>query len=261
MKQDTFYFSHDYNARNDPKIKALLRKHGLLGYGIFWSIVEDLYNNANALPTDYESIAFDLRVNEDIINSIVLDFDLFQVDGNLFGSLSIQKRLDERELKSNTARDNANKRWKGNATVMQPHSKGNAIKERKGKDIKEKEIVLEFPFFSSDFVNAWETIIKEPKWKKKSLNALQESLNILKGYSEPVAIAMIKKAIEGNWQGLYPIKTEQVIQTNASSKLMSNLDPLLFDTYKDYVDACRAEDRKPCYAELYDQLKYESTKK
>jgi len=139
MKQDTFYFSHDYNARNDPKIKALLRKHGVLGYGTFWAIVEDLYNNANALPTDYESIAFDLRVSEELIKNIILDFDLFQVDGNLFGSLSIQKRLDERSKKSEKARDNANKRWERNATAMPTHSESNAIKESKGEDIKVKE--------------------------------------------------------------------------------------------------------------------------
>ena len=41
MPKDTFYFSHDYNARNDEKIKRLIRKHGMQGYGVFWSIVED----------------------------------------------------------------------------------------------------------------------------------------------------------------------------------------------------------------------------
>ena len=46
MPKDTYYFSHDYNCRNDEKIKRLLRKHGMSGYGIFWSIVEDLYNNS-----------------------------------------------------------------------------------------------------------------------------------------------------------------------------------------------------------------------
>ena len=43
--KDTFYFPHDYNSRTDEKIKLLIRKHGIEGYGIFWAIVEDLYNN------------------------------------------------------------------------------------------------------------------------------------------------------------------------------------------------------------------------
>ena len=140
MSKDTFYFSHDYNARNDPKIKALIRKHGLCGYGLFWAVVEDLYNNANALPTDYESIAFDLRTNPDVIESLINDFELFVIEGDIFGSLSIQKRIDERNAKSTKARDNANKRWNKDANAMPPHSKRNAIKESKVKENKESKV-------------------------------------------------------------------------------------------------------------------------
>jgi hypothetical protein len=77
MKKDTYYFSHDFNARNDSKIKKLISRHGIAGYGIFWAIIEDLYNNTNVLPTDYESIAYDLRTDHDTILSIINDFDLF----------------------------------------------------------------------------------------------------------------------------------------------------------------------------------------
>jgi len=139
MPKDTFYFSHDYNARNDEKIKRLIRKHGMIGYGIFWSIVEDLYNNANALHLDYEGIAYDLRSDSDTVSSVINDFDLFVFDVNSFGSLSVQKRLDERNDKSIKARESANKRW-NNANALQMHSDSNAIKERKGKEIKGKEI-------------------------------------------------------------------------------------------------------------------------
>jgi hypothetical protein len=139
MPKDTFYFSHDYNARNDEKIKRLIRKHGMIGYGIFWSIVEDLYNNANALHLDYEGIAYDLRSDSDTVFSVINDFDLFVFDVNSFGSLSVQKRLDERNDKSIKARESANKRW-NNANALQMHSDSNAIKERKGKEIKGKEI-------------------------------------------------------------------------------------------------------------------------
>jgi uncharacterized protein YdaU (DUF1376 family) len=140
--KDTYYFSHDYNTRTDAKIKRLLSKHGMLGYGVFWSIIEDLYNNANALPTDYESIAFDLRTNEMIVKSIVNDFDLFIIDGELFGSISVQRRLDERNEKSTKARESANKRWnktEKDANALQTQCEPNAIKESKLKEIKEKK--------------------------------------------------------------------------------------------------------------------------
>jgi len=139
MPKDTFYFSHDYNARNDEKIKRLIRKHGMIGYGIFWSIVEDLYNNANALRTDYEGIAYDLRSDCEVVASVVNDFDLFIFDGDFFGSNSVQERLDQRNNKSESARKSASYRW-GNANAKQTLSEGNAKKERKGKEIKGKEI-------------------------------------------------------------------------------------------------------------------------
>ena len=141
MPKDTFYFSHDYNARNVEKIKRLIRKHGMQGYGVFWSIVEDLYNNANALRTDYEGIAYDLRTDSDLVASVVNDFDLFVFDGEYFGSNSVQERLDQRNDKSEKARKSASYRWE-NANALQPQSDSNAKKERKGNEIKGKETII-----------------------------------------------------------------------------------------------------------------------
>jgi hypothetical protein len=143
MSRESFYFSHDYNSRADNKVKRLLLKHGMEGYGVFWAIVEDLYNNANALPLDYDCIAYDLRTQCDIVKSVINDFELFIFDGNFFGSTSVERRLKERNKKSETARQSAIKRWgkcKRNAKAMQTQCEGNAIKERKGKDIKENKI-------------------------------------------------------------------------------------------------------------------------
>ena len=139
MPKDTFYFSHDYNVRNDEKIKRLIRKHGMQGYGVFWAIIEDLYNNANALRTDYDGIAYDLRSDSDIVKSVINDFDLFVFDGEFFGSKSVQERLEQRNSKSESARKSASYRWK-NANALQTQSEGNAKKERKGKEIKGNKI-------------------------------------------------------------------------------------------------------------------------
>lgn len=144
MAKETFYFSHDYNARVDEKIKALIRKHGMAGYGVYWSIVEDLYNNANALQTDYEGIGYDLHTDATIIKSVINDFGLFVFDGDKFGSMSVQRRIDARNEKSQAARASATYRWtkqKHDANAMRTQCECNAIKERKGKEKKEKEIV------------------------------------------------------------------------------------------------------------------------
>jgi hypothetical protein len=111
------------------------------GYGVFWSIVEDLYNNANALRTDYEGIAYDLRTDSDLVASVVNDFNLFVFDGEYFGSNSVQERLDQRNDKSEKARKSASYRWE-NANALQPQSDSNAKKERKGKEIKGKETII-----------------------------------------------------------------------------------------------------------------------
>jgi len=145
MSKQTFYFSHDYNVRNDEKIKILIRKHGMIGYGIYWAIVEDLYNNANALRTDYDGIAFDLRVDSEIVASVVQDFDLFEISGNFFGSKSVKRRLDERNIKSVKARESASYRW-SNANALRPESDRNAIKERKGKESKGKILTLKINY-------------------------------------------------------------------------------------------------------------------
>ena len=139
MSKETFYFSHDYNARNDIKIKRLIVKHGYEGYGLYWAIIEDLYQNANAIPLDYDCIAYDLRANSDMIKSIINDFDLFQVEEDKFGSLSVQRRLDKRNEKSLKARQSAMKRWGGNANALRQKCEGNAIKESKVKESKVKD--------------------------------------------------------------------------------------------------------------------------
>ena len=144
MSRESFYFSHDYNARHDPKIKKLILKHTMTGYGIFWAIVEDLYNNANALPLDYDCIAFDLHTECEVVKSIINDFDLFVIKDGFFGSSSVERRLDERNNKSESARQSAFCRWgkkKTDANAMRTQCDSNAIKERKGKERKRKEFI------------------------------------------------------------------------------------------------------------------------
>ena len=152
--KETFYFSHDYNARTDEKIKKLIKKHGMTGYGIYWSIVEDLYNNENSMRTDYDSIAYDLRSENEVIKSIINDFGLFSIEDDFFGSESIERRLDERSERSEKARQKAFKRWRmdvnDDAKVLTSDAaalkndttvtKTDAGKERKVKDIKGDDI-------------------------------------------------------------------------------------------------------------------------
>jgi hypothetical protein len=139
MTKETFYFSHDYNARSDAKIKKLIYQHGMQGYGIYWAIIEDLYNNDNCLELNFGLLSYELRSDEEIIKSIINDFELFQVSHETFYSNSIQDRLEMRNQKSEKARTNASKRW-NDANAMQTQCDGNALKERKVKERKVNSI-------------------------------------------------------------------------------------------------------------------------
>ena len=187
----TYYFQHDYNARNDPKLQALMIKYGLAGIGAFWCIVEMLYEQDGTLPiTSISSIAYTLHVDEEMLKNIVCKMDLFECNKKIFWSRSVRKRLGLINEISDIRRKAAEKRWKSNkndnanamqmqcksnakaqkndANAMQTECKCNAIKEKeiKGNDIKditptpcarsarEEELFQEFGQMQS----AWEEI-------------------------------------------------------------------------------------------------------
>ena len=168
---NTYYFSHDYNARTDTKIKQLIRKQGMCGYGLYWALVEDLYNNDNSLPLDLEGLAYEYRIDTEAIRSVLRDFDLFCIDKDVFSSLSVKERLEMRNNKSNKARDNANKRWNKteDANAMPPHSKRNAIKEKK---VKEK-IYREFDHLS---ISQKEFDVLAKKYTKEQVDGILDNI-------------------------------------------------------------------------------------
>lgn len=194
--KDTFYFSHDYNTRQDIKIRKLLFKHGYLGYGLFWAIIEDLYNNANALPIDYESMAYELRVDVGVLTSVINDFGLFVISKKTFGSVSIEKRLDERNLKTTKAKQSAFARWdkvRKDAELLRTHQERNAKKDiNETKDtnqsIESIEIKDENPQISTEIL---------PPTENNNLSLESEKENTLTlGAGENLAVAAICSVAE-----------------------------------------------------------------
>ena len=80
MMKDTFYFQHDYNARNDPKIIKLMRVHGLAGVGAYWCIVEQLYQNGGKLPMTLRTRTMKSHCSFDTCREILLANDLSAVN-------------------------------------------------------------------------------------------------------------------------------------------------------------------------------------
>lgn len=140
--KEAFYFSHDYHARSDTKIVKLLQYEKLEWYAIFWMLVEMLYENDWYIEKDYERIAFDMRTECERIANVVEKYWLFNIDNNMIFSNSVLRRLCERKERSKKAKESAEHRWNKpkNANALRTQSDRNAIKERKGKEIKGKEI-------------------------------------------------------------------------------------------------------------------------
>lgn len=141
MSKETFYFSHDCNARNDDKLIAVRMRHNAKGYGIYFMILERLGESSNNMSVaDYNVIAYDLRVGSDEVKSIVEDFDLFEFtdDRKFFYSKRFKDQADKRKEKSEKARKSADARWSKDANEMRTHSEGNANKEKESKEEKKK---------------------------------------------------------------------------------------------------------------------------
>ena len=142
MSKETYYFTHDYNARADRKLVNVIMKHGMQGIGVYWCLVEMLYEEGGYMPTEYDRISFELRTDTKVIQSIILDFELFKTDADKFWSDSVLDRLQERCDKSEKARESINKRWKKHredTNVIRTNEDRNTKKESKGKENKEKE--------------------------------------------------------------------------------------------------------------------------
>ena len=239
-KENTFYFTHDYNARSDSKIKRLLSKHGCMGYGLYWAIIEDLYNNANVMQLDYESIAYDLRTEESVVKSVINDFDLFVIYDDFFGSNSVQRRLDERDSKSKKASESAQERWRRNADALRAQSDSNAIKESKGKEIKVKEIKinniserkLEFastlemylPIYGRDFLNDFYFYWTEPNQSNtKFRKELQKTWSLERRLE---TWAKNDSKFKNNGKPHEKSKTEQIIENSYKAQ------PIIEDYFK-----------------------------
>lgn len=136
MTKYSYYFPHDDNAHNDPKL-VKLSMSGWDLVGLYWAIVGMLHEQGGWLPNDPSTHAFALRVDMERI-AILINFpELFIHKDKMFSSNRVLENLKIRHEKREKAQISALKRW-NNASAMRTHSDGNAIKKEK----KEKKVFL-----------------------------------------------------------------------------------------------------------------------
>jgi len=166
MNKNCQYFPHDYNSRTDPKLVKLAMKLGMEGIGIYWCIIEILYEQNGYVTLDnIEAIAFELHTECDRIKNVLQDFNLFKFKDERFFSESILRRLKERKSKSEKTRKSAETRWnkvrEDDTNALQSQSECNAIKEKESKVNKRKEKKIEYTEFVSMLPKEYEKLIQE----------------------------------------------------------------------------------------------------
>ena len=82
MKKDAYYFPHFSNARNDRKLKRVIKELGVEGYGIYFMILEVLRDQTNfKYPmADIDLLADEFFTSEAKIRTVVCNYKLFDLD-------------------------------------------------------------------------------------------------------------------------------------------------------------------------------------
>lgn len=77
----------------------------------------------------------------------------------------------------------------------------NKVNNENKKSGKEAEELI-FPFTSERFMKLWSELCLQPKWKGKTIHALQLNLNDLARFDEEFACILMADAIKKNYQGI-----------------------------------------------------------
>lgn len=94
MAKDAYYFSHDSNARNDPRMVKLRRIGGMELVGLYWCVVEMLRESQNYELdiSSIEDVCFELRIEYSKFEALFIS-ELLTQNGEKFYSSSLKRRM------------------------------------------------------------------------------------------------------------------------------------------------------------------------
>ncbi|CAH0187121.1 DUF4373 domain-containing protein [Peribacillus simplex] len=243
--KEAYYFSHDSNARHDPKVLSMRSVYGSEGYGWYWIIIEMLREQKNYQieinKYVWNALAMQTQCNADAMHSFVNDcineFNLFESDGEFFWTESLKRRMDIRNEKSEKARKAAEARWGkvsntkvsakpkdkqsgDDANAMHTHSERNALKEKKVKESKVKEnkknISADFVSLTSD---EYEKLVSQHG--EESTKKMIEVLDNYKGANGKKYKSDYRAIL--NWVADKVIKEKGGVQSAKSKSYIDNL--------------------------------------
>jgi len=155
MHKDVFYFTHDSNARHDPKIVAMRAIYGFEGYGWYWAIIEMLREDSDLefplTELQVNGLVVALDTNIEMLKKYIKDcveLGLFYTKAHderkFLSSESLDRRISKykeiKQLRSAAGKKGNEARWGANRKRIANASQSLA---KKGKERKEeyKDIV------------------------------------------------------------------------------------------------------------------------
>ena len=105
------WFKHDFYSCNDHKMQKLDFKYPVIGYGIFFKVVEILYQNDGKIEYDLDFICHSLNYKKEVVLSVLTDFDLFVIQEDILYNKRVTRSIVEITEKSEKARASANRRY------------------------------------------------------------------------------------------------------------------------------------------------------
>jgi hypothetical protein len=190
--KDTYYFTHDSNARNDEKILEMRAIYGYEGYGLYWAIIEMLRDASDNKLSIKSIIALSIALNYDskmlkkFIEDCINIFGLFILDGDEKTGKYYSNRLLRNVKKYKQISS------KRSAIAKQMHSNKTKLNKTKlNKSIDNAD---------SDFIKFWDIYNKKvdrdkafKKWQKLSKADIQKIFETVSDYVESTPDIQFRK--------------------------------------------------------------------
>lgn len=115
MAKMKHFFPHDASASRDGKILEMKMEFGAKGYGVYWEILEYLFEQGGT--TKYNPRLIAIAIHEDVrfvkrfLSSCIEDYKLFDTDGTYFWSKRLRSELDRIKDISIKNSNNVSKRY------------------------------------------------------------------------------------------------------------------------------------------------------
>lgn len=177
--KDAFYFPHYSNARNDRKLKRVIKSLGVEGYGIYFMLLEVLRDQTEfRYPmADIDLLADEFGTSEAKVAAVIRNFDLFNIDDEQsFFSINLIKYLepmfrmrDQRSVAGKASGEARRAKLLGDnkqvedATFTETNDRSTTVQrmiheneQSKEEESKVKESKGNKSIYTEDFENVWE---------------------------------------------------------------------------------------------------------